>query len=277
MKKIVSFLAAFVAIFALSACSGEKKSQASSQTPNATTTDATIRIGATPMPHAEILEVVRDEVQKAGFTLEIVEFNDYVTPNLATQSGELDANFFQHTPYLDEFNANKGTQLVKVVGVHLEPMAAYSRKISNISELKAGDKVLVPNDPTNENRALDLLAEAGLIELDANVTLKTVSNIVSNPLGLVFVELEGPALPRALDDAALAVINTNFAKNVGLNPSRDGLLIENGENNPYVNILVVKAGNENSPKTQILAQVLQSEAVKEFLKSKYDGEIIPAF
>ncbi len=274
MKKFAGFLAALLAGLALTACGGDKGGKGGAK---AGAADKVIRVGATPMPHAEILEVVRGQIEAAGFKLEIVEFNDYVTPNLATESGDLDANFFQHTPYLNEFNAQKGTHLVEVAGVHLEPMAAYSKRIKSLGELKSGDVIAVPNDPTNENRALDLLARLGLIELDGSVALRTAAHVTKNPHGLVIRELDGPTLPRALDDVTLAVINTNFAKNIGLNPSRDGLAIESSEGNPYVNVLVVKAGKERDSKTLTLAKALQSDAVKAFLMKKYDGEIIPAF
>lgn len=232
-------------------------------------------VGATPVPHAEILQASKDELAKKGFELEVVEFNDYVIPNLATDSGEVDANFFQHEPYLDEFNANKGTKLVKVGSVHLEPMGVYSKKIKDLNELKDKAKVSLPNDPTNESRALDILADAGLIKLNDN-KLKTPLDIIENPKKLEFIEVEAASVPRTLDDVDIAVINTNFALNAGFNPLKDSLALES-KDSPYANIIVVNSGKENDAKTKALVESLNSETIKEFIEEKYDGAIIPAF
>ncbi|KEA46656.1 methionine ABC transporter substrate-binding protein [Campylobacter mucosalis] len=235
-----------------------------------------IVVGATPIPHAEILEATKPLLLKEGYELVIKEFNDYVVPNLATQDGEIDANFYQHLPYLNEFNKNKGTTLVHTAGVHLEPMGVYSKKIKNINELKNGDSVAVPNDPTNESRALDVLASAGLIKLNNNA-LKTPLDITENPKNLKFIEVETAQTPRALDDVAVAVINTNYALNANLNPTKDALVLESGANNPYTNYVVVKKGNENSPKIKALDKAINSDEVRNFIKSKYNGTILPAF
>lgn len=235
----------------------------------------TIIVGATPVPHAEILEVVKPLVEKEGFKLEIKEFNDYTIPNLATEDGDLDANFFQHLPYLNEFNKNKGTHLVKTVGVHLEPMGVYSAKIKDLSELKNGDTVAIPNDPTNESRALDVLASAGLIKLNDN-PLKTPLDIVENPKNLKFSEIEAAQIPRTLSDVTIAVINTNYALNAKLNPAKDALALES-KDSPYTNYVVVKAGNENAPKIKALDKAINSAEVKKFIESKYEGAILPAF
>ncbi|CAD7286844.1 MetQ/NlpA family ABC transporter substrate-binding protein [Campylobacter suis] len=235
-----------------------------------------IVVGATPIPHAEILEVVKPLLEKDGYTLEIKEFNDYTIPNLATQDGDLDANFFQHLPYLNEFNKNKGTTLVHTAGVHLEPMAVYSKKIKNIADLKAGDTVAVPNDPTNESRALDVLASAGIIKLNSNA-LKTILDITENPKNLKFIETEAAQTPRSLDDVTIAVINTNYALNANLNPSKDALVVESGKDNPYTNYVVVKDTNKDSKKTKALDKAINSDEVREFIKKKYDGAILPAF
>ena len=242
---------------------------------NAADKAKTIVVGATPVPHAEILETIKPLLAKEGYALEIKEFNDYSIPNLATGDGDLDANFFQHLPYLNEFNKNKGTHLVKTVGVHLEPMAVYSQKIKNINELKNGDSVAIPNDPTNESRALDVLAGAGLIKLNDN-PLKTPLDITENPKNLKFSEIETAQLPRTLSDVTIAVINTNYALNANLNPTKDALVIE-GKDSPYVNYVVVKAGNENSPKTKALDKAINDESVKKFIEDKYKGAILPAF
>ncbi|MDO5045828.1 MetQ/NlpA family ABC transporter substrate-binding protein [Campylobacter sp.] len=235
----------------------------------------TIIVGATPVPHAEILEVIKPLVEKEGFKLEIKEFNDYTIPNLATEDGDLDANFFQHLPYLNEFNKNKGTHLVKTVGVHLEPMGVYSKKIKSLDELKNGDTVAIPNDPTNESRALDVLASAGLIKLNDN-PLKTPLDIVENPKNLKFSEIEAAQIPRTLSDVTIAVINTNYALNAKLNPSKDALALESKES-PYTNYVVVKAGNENAVKTKVLDKAITSDEVKNFIKNKYEGAILPSF
>ncbi|MCD8213731.1 MAG: MetQ/NlpA family ABC transporter substrate-binding protein [Campylobacter sp.] len=242
---------------------------------NAADKAKTIVVGATPVPHAEILEAVKPILAKEGFTLEIKEFNDYTVPNLATEDGDLDANFFQHLPYLEEFNKNKGTHLVKTVGVHLEPMGVYSKKIKNINDIKDGSTVAIPNDPTNESRALDVLVSAGLIKLNNN-PLKTPLDIVDNPKNLKFSEIETAQLPRTLDDVTIAVINTNYALNANLNPTRDALVLES-KNSPYTNYVVVKAGNENSPKTKALDKAITSEEVKAFIGKKYGGAILPSF
>jgi len=242
---------------------------------NAADKAKTIVVGATPVPHAEILETIKPLLAKEGYALEIKEFNDYSIPNLATEDGDLDANFFQHLPYLNEFNKNKGTHLVKTVGVHLEPMAVYSQKIKNINELKNGDSVAIPNDPTNESRALDVLAGAGLIKLNDN-PLKTPLDITENPKNLKFTELEGALIPRALDDVDLAAISTNFILDMGMNPSKDALLIEDTDS-PYANIIVVKSGNENEPKIKALVSAATSKESKEFILKKYNGAILPTF
>lgn len=234
-----------------------------------------IVVGATPVPHAEILEVIKPLLAKEGYTLEIKVFNDYVIPNKVTDSGEIDANFFQHTPYLKEFNKNQGTKLVSIGNIHIEPMGVYSKKIKSLSELKTGDTVAIPNDATNGGRALDVIANAGLIKLKEG-ELRTKLDIVENPKKLKFTELEAAQLPRVIDDFTVAVINTNYALPAGLNPKTDALAIESS-NSPYANILVVKAGNEASDKTKVLLKATQSEEVKKFINEKYKGAIVPAF
>ncbi|WP_267523079.1 MetQ/NlpA family ABC transporter substrate-binding protein [Campylobacter sp. MG1] len=236
----------------------------------------TITVGATPVPHAEILTEVAKILKEQGHELKIVEFNDYVLPNLAVNDGELDANFFQHKPYLDEFNNQKGTNLVSVQGVHLEPMGAYSKVIKNISELKEKALVYIPNDPTNESRALNILEKAGLIELDKNVELKTPLDITKNPKNLEFKELEAAQLPRALEECDLAVINSNYALAANLNPTKDAVIIES-KDSPYVNIVAVKKDNAESDKTKILVKAISDEKIKAFIEEKYKGAIIPSF
>lgn len=235
----------------------------------------TIKIGATPVPHVEILEVAKPLLAKKGYDLEIVEFTDYVTPNLAVDEGELDANFFQHSPYLKKFNQTKGTKLVKTVNVHLEPMGLYSKKIKSLKELKKGATIAVPNDPTNESRALDILVKEGLLTFK-DVELKTAIDVKDNPKDLKIEELDAPQLPRVLDEVDAAIINTNYALAAGLNPLKDALVIES-KNSPYANIVVVKEGNQNKESIKALDEVLNSKEIKEFIRTKYKGSIVEAF
>ncbi|MCI6818577.1 MAG: MetQ/NlpA family ABC transporter substrate-binding protein [Campylobacter sp.] len=236
-----------------------------------------IVIGATPVPHAEILEVAKASLQAQGYELEIKVFNDYVLPNKALADKDLDVNFMQHEPYLREFNAMNGTRLEPVFGVHLEPMGAYSKSIKSLAELKDGDKIAIPNDPTNESRALDLLAKNGLIELDTKVKLRTPMDITKNPKNLKFVELDGATLPRVLDEVSLAVINSNFALNANLNPKSDSIISEDAINNPYSNIVVVRADEVYGKKAIALKNAILSDEVKKFINEKYKGAVIPSF
>ncbi|EAJ7102570.1 MetQ/NlpA family ABC transporter substrate-binding protein [Campylobacter upsaliensis] len=234
-----------------------------------------IVVAATPVPHAEILNQAKEDLEKEGYTLEVKEFTDYVLPNLATDNGEVDANFFQHTPYLEEFNKSKGTKLVKVANIHIEPMAAYSKKYKNFNELKDGAKIAVPNDPTNESRALDIIAKTGLVSFN-DKALKTPIDITQNPKNIKFIELKAAQLPRALSDVDVAVINSNYALLANLNPVKDSIFIED-KDSPYANILVVKEGKEQDPKIKALTKALQSEKIKKFIEEKYNGAVIPAF
>lgn len=239
--------------------------------------DSKIVIGATPVPHAEILEQVKPILQKEGIELEIKEFNDYNTPNAALHEGELDANFYQHQPYLDEWNAGNNANLISAGGVHIEPMGIYSHTLKNIADIATGSKVAIPNDPSNGGRALLLLQKQGLIELkDGGSVTSTVADIIANPKNLQIIELEAPQLPRSLDDVAAAVINTNFALKANLNPTTDAIAIE-GNDSPYVNIVAVRPGDENAPKIQKLMKALNSPEIKQFIQEHYKGSILPAF
>lgn len=235
-----------------------------------------IVVGATPVPHAEILEAIAPELEKAGYELEVKVFNDYVIPDIATNDGELDATFHQHKPFLEEVNKNKGTNLVPTVAVHIEPMGVYSQKIKHIDELKDGSKVSLPNDPTNESRALDILETIGLIELDKSVELKTPLDITKNPKNLSFIEVEAASVPRTLNDADIAIINMNYALNANLNPSKDALAIESFDS-PYANVVAVKAENKDSEKTKALDRAITSQTAKDFINQKYGGAILPVF
>lgn len=239
-------------------------------------TPATIKVGATPVPHAEILEFVKPLLAKEGVTLEIVPFTDYVQPNLALDKGDLAANFFQHMPYLESFNKDHNLKLVAIAKVHIEPIGLYSKQITKLDQLKAGDTIAIPNDPTNGGRALALLAKAGLIKLTEGVGIKgTVQDIIDNPKDLKFKTLDAAQLPRVLPDVAGAVINTNFALEANLNPSKDAITLED-KDSPYANILVVKADKANDPALQKLAKILTSPEVKQFIEDKYKGTIVPA-
>lgn len=237
----------------------------------------TIKVGATAVPHAEILTKITAALEKEGVKMQIVEMNDYVRPNLAVSDGELDANYFQHIPYLEKFAADRKLELVKVANVHIEPMGVYSTKIKNLKEIKENAVVAIPNDPTNGGRALLLLEKANLLKLKPGVGINaTKQDIVENNLKLDIKEIEAPQLPRSLDDVTIAVINTNYALDAKLNPTKDALIIE-GKDSPYVNILVVKKGNESKPEIQKLAKVLNSPEVKKFIEEQYKGAVVPAF
>ncbi|MGS2586861.1 MetQ/NlpA family ABC transporter substrate-binding protein [Streptomyces hebeiensis] len=235
-------------------------------------------VAASPTPHADILNYVKKNLAaKAGLTLEVKEFTDYVLPNTATQSGEVGANFFQHKPYLDDFNKKKGTDIVPVVNVELEPLGLYSNKVKDVKDLKSGQTVALPNDTTNEGRALKLLADNGVITLKDGVGNDANLSSIKDAKGLKFKELEAATLPRALNDVDAAVINGNYAIEAKLRPAEDALVLEKAENNPYANFLAVKRGNENDPRVRKLAELLNSPEVKKYIEDTFDGAIVPAF
>ena len=237
-----------------------------------------LTVAASPEPHKAILELVVADLAKENITLKITEFTDYVTPNDAVETGEQDANFFQHVPYMESFNKEHGYHLASVGAVHIEPLALYSQKYTSLSELKSGDMIAIPNDPTNEARALLLLAAQNIITLRADAGLAaTPQDITENPLKLVFREIEAATLPRILADVAAAVINGNYAIPAGLSASKDGLFVE-GKDSPYANVIAVKQGNENDPRIQALLKALQSDKVRAYIIEKYpNGEVVPAF
>ena len=248
------------------------------QTDGGKTAESTIKIGATPVPHAEMLAEITPDLKEKGVTLEVIEFNDYVQPNIALNDKELDANFFQHEPYLRDFvNEHKEMKIKNAAGVHVEPMGIYSKKYTKLDEIPDGAKVSIPNDPTNGGRALLLLEKADLIKLKAGVSeTATVQDVVENPKNLVISEVEAAQLPRTLDDVDISVINTNFAMNADLNPVKDALFMED-KTSPYVNIIVVREGDENRPEIKALIETLHSEKIKKFIDEKYKGAIVPAF
>ncbi len=237
----------------------------------------TLRVAATAVPHAQILEQVEPVLAKEGLKLEVRVFNDYVQPNTQVAEGRMDVNYFQTEPYLAAFNKSKGTRLVTLAGVHVEPFGAYSRKWKAIADLPAGGTVAIPNEASNSGRALQLLARGGLITLrDPTDPSATPRDIVGNPKKLVFRELEAATLPRVMGEADLALINTNYALDAGLDPMRDALLIE-GKDSPYVNFVVGPESARNDPRVQKLIAALRSPAVKAFIEKKYRGAVLPAF
>ncbi|MER1939288.1 MetQ/NlpA family ABC transporter substrate-binding protein [Castellaniella sp. FW104-16D08] len=237
----------------------------------------TLSVAATPVPHAELLEFVTPDLAKEGVDLDIKVFTDYVQPNLQVADKQIDANFFQHQPYLDSFNKEHDTKLVSVGAVHVEPFGAYSQKIKDIKDLKDGALVAIPNDPSNGARALLLLQKQGLIKLkDPSNILATARDVSENPKHLEFRELEAATLPRILPDVDLALINTNYALEAGLNPIKDALFIED-KNSPYANLVVTRADRKDDPAIKKLVAALQSDKVRDFILKQYKGAIVPAF
>lgn len=277
MKKSFFAMLGLAATLLFSGCGGDSGEPANGGGDDKKV-EATIKIGASPVPHAEILEEIKSDLQEKGVTLEIVEFNDYVQPNIALNDKELDANFFQHEPYLNDFvKEHSEMKLKNAGGIHIEPMGIYSSKITKLEDIPFGGNVSIPNDATNGGRALLLLDKAKLITLREGVgEMATVQDIIDNPNDLHIQEIEAAQLPRTLDDVDISVINTNFAMNANLNPVNDALFMED-KTSPYVNIIAVRDGDESRPEIQTLMQTLQSEKVKNFINEKYKGAIVPAF
>jgi D-methionine transport system substrate-binding protein len=267
MKRIAGFLIAFALVLAVASplMAGGKKSK------------QTLKIGATPVPHAEMLALIVDDLAEQGIDLQIVEFTDYVTPNLALIAGDIDANFFQHVPYLQS-NTEWTTTLVSAFGVHIEPFGLYSNKYKSVNDIPAGATIAIPNDPTNGGRALLLLAENGLITLKPDVGLEATDlDIASNPKNFKFRALEAAQLPRSLNDVDAAAINGNYALDAGLNPVGDSLILEDADS-PYVNIVVVRKGMENDPRILALQDALTSEEIRDYIDSTWpDGSVIAIF
>ena len=277
-KKIIALAAAAALTLSLAACSGNN----SSSTADNSSSDASstvICVGASPSPHAEILEFAKDQLAAKGYELEIVEFTDYVMPNVALYEGDLDANFFQHTPYLDNYNEQNGTDLVSACKVHFEPMGLYSETLTSVSDVAEGSKVGVPNDPTNEARALNLLEAQGLIKLREGAGLNaTPLDIEENPLNLEFVELEAAQLPRNLSEFAIAAINGNYAIEAGI---LDKVIVNEAADSEsareYANILAVQSGELETDKTKALVEALTSDETREFINTQYEDQFIPVF
>ncbi|KJJ97086.1 methionine ABC transporter substrate-binding protein [Pseudomonas sp. 21] len=259
MKKLL-LLTALAAAFSTTAFANEK-----------------LVVAATPIPHAEILELIKPTLAKEGVDLEIKVFTDYVQPNVQVAEKRLDANYFQTKPYLDNFNSGKGTHLVTVTGVHVEPFGGYSKKYKSIDQLPDGATVALPNEGSNSGRALLLLQKAGVIKLkDPSNALATPKDIAENPKHLKFKELESALLPRVLDQVDLDLINTNYALEAKLNPVKDALILED-RNSPYVNYLVARPDNKDSDALKKLSAALTSPEVKAFIEKKYNGAVVPAF
>lgn len=267
MKKIIAIALSLILTLSLFAGCGKQD-------------EKTITVGATASPHAEILEVIKDALAAEGWTLVIKEFNDYVLPNTAVEEGQLDANYFQHIKYLNNFNEENGTHLVSVAGIHYEPMGIYAGKSASLAELPDGAKIAVPNDATNEARALLLLEQAGLIKLKEGVGIAaTKDDIIDNPHNYELYEVQAELVPTVLKDVAIAVINGNYAIDAGLKLA-DALVTESATGTAtdyYQNVLVVKEGNENSEKIQALVKALKSDAVRQYIENTYNGAVVPLF
>ena len=269
MKKTIAIVLALALLLSLSTTAFAKKD------------DKTITVAASPTPHAEILAVAAEVLEKEGWKLEITEYNDYVVPNNVVEDGEIDANYFQHQPYLDTFNEENGTHLVSVAMVHYEPFGIYAGTKSSIADLAEGDKIAIPNDGSNRARALLLLEAQGLIKLKDGVGMDaTVLDIAENVLNLEIVEMEAAQIAGVRDSVALAVINGNYALNAGLNAGKDAIATEDAASvsaQTYANIVVVKEGNEKSEKAQALVKALTSQEVKDYINNTYSGAVVPIF
>lgn len=292
MKKLLSILLCAALVLGLAACGTAASDPTAAPESEAPATDAAetpsgelekIVVGASSTPHAEILEAVRGELEALGYNLEVTIFDDYVMPNLALADGEIDANYFQHEPYLLNFNAENGTDLVSAAAIHYEPMGIYGGSKSSLDELAEGDIIAVPNDGTNEARALLLLQDQGLITLkegiDASTETATILDIAENPKNLEIVEMEAKNIPHSLPDVAFAVINGNYALQAGLT-GNDALASESADSDAaqtYANILAVRAGEEDSAKTQALVTALTSETCRQFIEETYSGAVVPIF
>ena len=291
MKKLLALTLALVLCLGLAACGGTgtgTDTNADTSSDTDTNGDAaangetvTLTVGATPNPHAEILAQVKDDLAAEGIDLVVKEYSDYVVPNTAVEEGDLDANYFQHTPYMEKSNEEKGTHLVSVGKIHYEPMGIYPGLTKTLEELPDGATIAVPNDTTNEARALQLLAAQGLIELKEDAGLNATPNdITSNPKNLQFKELEAAMLPQTASEVDLSVINSNFAMEGGMNPATDALASEDADSEAaqtFANIVAVKEGHENDPAIQALVKALQSDKVKEYIEKTYSGAVVAVF
>ena len=270
-KKLLAVVLASAFVVASLAGCGAGKSDSGS--------DKKITVAASATPHSEILEEAKPLLKEKGYELEVTVFNDYVQPNENVESGDYDANYFQHVPYMDSFNEEKGTHLVDAGDIHYEPLGIYPGKKKSLDELAEGDVIALPNDTTNEARALKLLQDNGIITLKADAGFEaTVNDITDNPKKLEFRELEAAQIPHSLEDFAFAVINGNYALEAGFSAGKDALAFEAADSEAaktYVNIIAVKEGNENLDKIKALVEVLKADEIKKFINEKYDGAVIP--
>ena len=280
IKPLASVAAVAGLALALTACGGSGSSTAATTTASSDSSDNVITVGASPSPHAEILDAIKDELASEGYELKVVEYNDYVQPNVALSDGDLDANYFQHLPYLENYNEENGTDLVSAAAIHFEPMGLYAGKSSDINNVPDGAKIAVPSDATNEARALLLLQDQGVIKLKDGVGLEATANdIEENPHNIELVEVEAAAVARTLEDADFGVINGNYALSAGLDTSAT-LASEGADSEAaqtYANIVAVRNGDEESDKTKALVKALTSETARKFIEEQYQGSVIPVF
>ena len=279
-KKFLSLILALALSASLTACGSSDSTETTDDTDSGDTAETvTLKVAASPTPHAEILEQVKPILAEQGIDLVITEYGDYIVPNTAVDEGDEDANYFQHTPYLEQFNAENGTDLVSAGKIHYEPMGIYAGKTASLEELPDGATIAVPNDATNEARALQLLAAQGLIEIDPEAGLNATPNdITSNPKNLEFTELDAAMIPNTIEEFDLNVINSNYALQAGLNPAEDALASEDASSDAaqtYANIVAVKAGHENDPAIVALVDALHSEEIQEFINTTYAGSVLP--
>ena len=279
-KKFLSLILALALSASLTACGSSDTTETTDDTDSGDTAETvTLKVAASPTPHAEILEQVKPILAEQGIDLVITEYGDYIVPNTAVDEGDEDANYFQHTPYLEQFNAENGTDLVSAGKIHYEPMGIYAGKTASLEELPDGATIAVPNDATNEARALQLLAAPGLIEIDPEAGLNATPNdITSNPKNLEFTELDAAMIPNTIEEFDLNVINSNYALQAGLNPAEDALASEDASSDAaqtYANIVAVKAGHENDPAIVALVDALHSEEIQEFINTTYAGSVLP--
>ncbi len=276
-KRIALFVVGSLILSSIVAGCGTSTSTAPQSQKN-TANKTTIKVAATSVPHAEMLDYIKGDLEQQGIFLDVIVVEDYNVPNRALAEKEVDANFFQHYPYMNAQINEFKYEIKDFARVHIEPMGFYSAKIKSLDELKDGAIIAVPNDPTNEARALALLHQKGLIELEDPTNLNaTVLNIKSNPKNIKFQEVDAALLPRTLEDVEGAVINSNFAMQANLVPTKDALIIEDGVDNPFVNILVIRKGDEGRVDLKALAEVLTSDKMKAFIDEKYKGAVVPAF
>lgn len=280
IKPLAGIVAAAGLALALTACGGNSGAATTAAASSSAASDNVITVGASPSPHAEILEAIKPELEAQGYELKVVEYSDYVQPNVALSEGDLDANYFQHLPYLENYNTENGTDLTSAGAIHFEPMGLYAGKSSDITNVPDGAKIAVPSDATNEARALLLLQDQGVIKLTDGVGLEATANdIVENPHNVELVEVEAAAVPRSLQDVDFGVINGNYALSAGLDTSAT-LASEGADSEAaqtYANILAVRNGDENSEKTQALLKALTSDTARKFIEDTYKGSVIPVF